>query len=341
MDHIKALIEKCSSNHILSIAYLKYGKMIYIKSFLLHLNQALDLLYSINKPAYKDFINNKLKAADGDGFSFHGLISAICELSIINSFLSQSDRVDSFRYEPNLRSDNMKNVEFSISIKGIIYNIEVKSPNLNNYYEQLSDKLKRNEVVTRYDTRAFGKPQKDNEIGSPTMRVKDFLCDANNKFPISTFPNQVNILFIAWDDNTDQPCIELKNPIHGLLTNNSWYRDDTGKPVLFPNIDLVFISDLYQNIIAHISSGNTPLPMFLTGVPYFERNARFPQEKINPFILSYSRNVLIKPDFDLSDERVGKSIFNLPIAFSDQSVIVVDEAYIQKHGIDVKFSWQL
>ncbi|MCB2343303.1 hypothetical protein [Clostridium estertheticum] len=51
----------------------------------------------------------------------------------------------------------------------------------------------------------------------------------------------------------------------------------------------------------------------MLGVPYFERNRRFlfPHNKLNPFSIPFSRNVLIKLDKEISEE----DIFNLPIAF--------------------------
>ena len=232
----------------------------------------------------------------------------------MNSFIEKSENKDTFKYEPELRSDNRKNVEFSITINKVKYNVEVKSPNLSNYYKELNSKIKKHGAVVRFDTRAFGKPNKEDQIGSPDARVKDFLVD----------------------DNNDQPCIALKHPTHGLLTQNTWYKNGDGKPIVFPNIDIVFVSDLYQNIIAHMLSGNVPLPSMLTGVPYFEDNLRFLPYKLNPFYISFSRNVAIKPLIDI-DEYI---IFNIPIAFSDQYVQVVDEKYVGRFGIDVKFSYK-
>jgi hypothetical protein len=321
-------------------AYLEYKDMFWVNTFLTHLDKALDNISKISTRAYKDFVYSKIVATDRGGFNNHSLLSSLCEVCIINTFILQSDCPESFLYEPKLRKDNRKNVEFSIRINNTRYNIEVKSPNLNNYYRQLEQKIEENSVVMRFDTRAFEKPTEAYQMPSPSIRVKDFLEDSNFKFPESNLQNQMNVLIIAWDENTDQPCIEMKHPIHGLLTPNSWHKDDNGEPVLFPNIDLIFVSDLYRNIIAHMSSGSDFLPSVLTGVPYFERNMRFPHDKINPFSLPFSRNVLIKPDMDINDILIRKAIFSLPIAFSDQEIQVVDEEYVIKHGIDIKFSYK-
>jgi hypothetical protein len=340
LKHIERLLDNCSKDHILYQAYHNYRNLFWINSFLTHLDTSLGNILDISTRAYNDLIQNKLVAANGESFDKHSLISSLCELCLMNSFITNSDKPESFVYEPKLRTDNNKNVEFSIKIKGIQYNIEVKSPNLSNYYDQLKDKINKYNVVTRFDTRSFGKPEKDDQMPSPSIRVKDFLSDANLKFPISNLPNVINILFIAWDDHTDQPCIEMKHPIHGLLTPNSWYKDNHGRVILFPNIDLIFVSDLYKNIITHLSSGATPLPSSITGVPYFERNSRFNPSKINPFLLPFSRNVLIRPNIDIENEQIKEVIFSIPVMFSDQSVQVIDEDYVGRHASDIKISFK-
>ena len=109
----------------------------------------------------------------------------------------------------------------------------------------------------------------------------------------------------------------------------------------FSNIDFIFVSDLYQNIIAHLSSGAIALPSFITGVPYFEHNDRFIPNQLNPFYLAFSRNVLIKPDIDICDNAIKNGIFNIPIAFEDQDVEVIDEKYVSRYASDVKISYRV
>ena len=335
MKYIKEIIANYPDDHILCQVY-KNRKLLFANSFLRGLNNALENVFCVCTTAYRDFANNKLRAADGVSFDFHSLIASMCELSIINTFIEKSENKDTFKYEPKLRNDNNKNVEFSIIINKVKYNVEVKSPNLSNYYNELHTKIEKHGSVVRFDTRGFGKPEKENQIGSTDPRVKDFLVDANNKFPNSNIPNELNVLFICWDDNNDQPCIALKHPMHGLLTSRTWYKNGDEKPILFPNIDIIFVSDLYQCIIAHMLSGDEPLPGLITGIPYFENNARFLPYRINPFNIAFARNVAIKPLIDIDESM----IFNLPIAFSDQYVQVVDENYVARFGIDIKFSYK-
>ncbi|MDR3587948.1 MAG: hypothetical protein P4L59_21950 [Desulfosporosinus sp.] len=339
MKLIENFIYGLPKDHILREVY-DNRNMIFANSFLHGLETALFNLKTVEKKAYDDFVLHKLRAAKGNSFDMHSLISSLCELGIMNSFIKNSKKRESFAYEPKLRDDNNKNVEFTIVINRIKYNIEVKSPNFEHYNEKLNMLVQKHGSVMYYETRMFDltKEEKAKNMTATDSKVKDFLLDANNKFPfISGKEKEINILFICWNDNTDQPCTALKYPLHGLLTKNSWYKDAKGKAVTFDNIDFIFISDLYQNILVHMLSGEIPLPGLLTGVPYFERNERFmfPINKLNPFILPFSRNVLIKPEKEIDEA----DIFNIPIAFSDQYVQIVDEAYVSNNCNEIKISY--
>ena len=62
----------------------------------------------------------------------------------------------------------------------------------------------------------------------------------------------------------------------------------------------------------------------------------FPRNILNPFKLPYSRNILIRPNKEIDTE----AIFNLPIAFSDQYVDVVDEEYVLENCSEIKFTYK-
>lgn len=336
---INDFIYSYSEDHILR-EVCKNRNMIFQSSFLIGLDNSLLTLKNVSEKAYYDFLQHKLKASNGDSFDMHLLISSFCELSIINSFIQNSDRKESFMYEPQLRNDNNKNVEFSININQTKYNVEVKSPNFEKYNKKLKKIVQQKGSVCHYETRVINltEEEKKENMTSTDSKVKDFLVDANKKFPTTlNRKKEINILFICWNDNTDQPCTALKYPMHGLLTKSSWYKDSEGNVVMFNNIDLIFISDLYQNILVHMLSGDTPLPGLLTGVPYFDRNKRFifPINNLNPFLLPFSRNVLIKPNKEID----RADIFNLPIAFSNQFVQVIDEKYVTKNCSEFKFTY--
>lgn len=341
MTHIEKILQNCSTDHFLNTLFQHKNEYFFTSSFLHHLNNALDRLLRIDYKAYNDFITHKLPARKNSSFEFHSYISSLCELSIIHSFLSMNCKIDSFDYEPCLRHDNKKNVEFSLKTNCATYNVEVKSPNLESHYTTINEKIDKHGTVVRFDSRGIKKPDRANEIPSPTMRVKDFLVDANLKFPQRSEEDSLNILFIAWDENTDQPCIALKEQNHGLLVANSDFRNADGSEYKFDNIDLIFISDLYKNFIAHMNSRNEPIPSLVSGVPYFENALqRVHPLAINPFLLQFSRNVVVNVNCNFQDQHVLDAIFQLPITFYDQDVLIVDEDYVEKNCAGVKFSYR-
>jgi hypothetical protein len=154
----------------------------------------------------------------------------------------------------------------------------------------------------------------------------------NEKFQKSIDNTHFNVLFICWTDETDQPATALKHPMHGILTDKSWFKDKKGKIIKFNNIDLIFISDLYQNHIVHMSCTSVPMPSILSGVPYFEKMmvSGIPP---NPFILGNSRNVIIEPQIDES------IILPLPISSYEKPVTVITEEYVKEYCPEVKISW--
>ncbi len=321
---MKQIVDKYSNDHILKTIY-KNPNLKYTKSFISGLEDALNNLKSVSKAAYKDFINTKLKAKKGNSFDMHALVSSLCELTIMNSFLVQSNKKDTFMYEPKLRTDNNKNVEFSIMIGDIKYNVEVKSPNFDNYNEKLHEQLQKNGIVTRSEARLFNLQQLQERgiLPAPDSKVKDFLIDANLKFPIDTDKTkEINVLFICWNENYDQACTALKHPHSGLLTSNSWNKDESGQVVTYSNIDLIFISDLYKSIIVHMIAGDSPISMYISGVPYFEANSHM--GFLTPFLLPFSRTALIKPEKTLNQ----KCIDEIPISFFNRPIDLVDEKYV-------------
>lgn len=321
---MKHIVDKYSNDHILRIIY-KNPNLKYTKSFISGLEEALNNLKSINKTAYQDFIHNKLKAKKNNSFDIHTLVSSLCELAIMNIFIVQSNKKETFMYEPKLRSDNKKNVEFSIIIGDIKYNVEVKSPNFENFNKKLNEQLNKNGIVTRSEARLFSLQQLEENAILPASdsKVKDFLIDANLKFPIDTNKDkELNVLFICWNENYDEACTALKHPHSGLLTKNSWNKDENGQVITYPNIDLIFISDLYKSILVHMIAGDNPISMYISGVPYFEANSH--RRFLTPFLLPFSRTALIQPETSIKQ----KYIEDLPIAFGDKHVELVDEKFV-------------
>jgi len=73
--------------------------------------------------------------------------------------------------------------------------------------------------------------------------VKDFLASANAKFAAfrQADPAFVGVLFIVWDDYVNEPIGALLNPASGLLTPNSFDRDENGEPRAYQSVDAVVV----------------------------------------------------------------------------------------------------
>ncbi len=328
------IINTYSDDHVLK-KLLSLNDLIFPGSYIDFFSEAILRINRVDPRAAEDFLDNKIRARSGVSFDFHGLLSSLCELSVMNTFLLKKNNTEAFEYEPRAIEGCNRNPEFSIILYNHKYYIEVKSPNLENYREKLYKKLDEGQVVTRYDARIFKltDEQKNENLASTDSKVKDFLVDANKKFQKSRNNAHFNVLFICWTDETDQPATALKHPMHGLMTDKSWFRDEKGNIIKFDNIDLIFISDLYQNHIVHMSCTSMPMPGILSGVPYFEKMMKtgiLP----NPFVLGNSRNVIIESQIDES------VIFPLPISSYEEPVTVITEEYVKEYCPEIKFCWK-
>lgn len=72
--------------------------------------------------------------------------------------------------------------------------------------------------------------------------VKDFLLDADKKFEeFKAKHSDTSVLVIVWDDFIYEPITALVHEECGLLTSNSYLKDDLGVAIQFPNIDAVVL----------------------------------------------------------------------------------------------------
>ena len=69
-------------------------------------------------------------------------------------------------------------------------------------------------------------------------------------------------------------------------------------------------------------AGDNPISMYISGVPYFEANSH--RGFLTPFLLPFSRAALIEPELIIN----RKYIEELPIAFGDRHVELVDEQFV-------------
>jgi hypothetical protein len=91
-------------------------------------------------------------------------------------------------------------------------------------------------------------------------KVKDFLVSTESKFsPFKAIdPSISSLLIIAWSQHLFESISPLVNGMSGLLTENSFYKDAIGKPVLFPSIDSVLITEHLELILR--ATREEPLP---------------------------------------------------------------------------------
>ena len=69
--------------------------------------------------------------------------------------------------------------------------------------------------------------------------VRDFLVDADRKFVGFRDSVTATLLVIVWDDYIYEPISVLVNAGSGLLTTNSFERDESGRARTYPNVDIV------------------------------------------------------------------------------------------------------
>jgi hypothetical protein len=72
--------------------------------------------------------------------------------------------------------------------------------------------------------------------------IIDFLTDADRKFgQFKAEGPHTSVLVIVWDDFVYEPITVLTHEQCGLLTPNSFNRDEAGATVAYPNIDAVVL----------------------------------------------------------------------------------------------------
>jgi len=334
-EGIFSIIDSYSDDHILK-QLLSSKDLPFPSSYLNFFVEAILNVNHIDPKAALDLLNHKIRAKSRNSYDFHNLLSSLCELSVINTMLFKIDDPSTFKYEPQPLKGSKKNPEFRLNISGYKYYIEVKTPNFENYRTKLREIRKSGKPVTHYESRILklSEEEKSENMVSTDSKIKDFLIDANNKFLKSEDNTHFNVLFICWTEHTDQPATALKHPKHGLLTKNSWFKDEDGEIVSFNNIDIIFIIDLFQNHIVHMSCISEPMPSIISGVPYFDDTIKtgiIP----DPFNLKNSRNAIVESQID------EKIIFPLPISTIEKPVGVITEEYVQKYCPEIKISFRL
>lgn len=275
-------------------------------------SRCLQNIARIDERAYYDMVRNKLKAKNKRSFDMHGLISAFCELSIMNTFICRSSDPESFRYEDHVKDGSSKNVEFSIKMSDFIFHVEVKTSNLILEDREIAELLKNNPAVLLTDaqTENYEEICAKTEFpvrGSLARRLADFLESANEKFGKTNNEKEINLLVICWDDRVHLPLMALKSPkAQGLLTEKSFITDDQGQPLKYDNVDCVLINGNYALFKEYI-----------IGMLFKRFQPGFP---VDPFFQVFTYNYII--DHNLTELRT-----NMIKSIIQQDATVVDETY--------------
>lgn len=278
--------------------------------------RALTIVRSYSQEAFDSLVHDKLAARKGkDGFDAHNFISALCELSVMCTFISASNRRESFKYEPRLISGKSKNVEFSIEIRGRLFEVEVKSANMIKQNEVFAKAMSASGTVIEPNARimsldSWKEVAGDTPLlGSLDNKIADFLNNAQVKFPPVT--DSIHLLIICWDNSYRKALTALKSNISGLLTPNTYKPD-----LLYDHISHIIVTNQYGLIVDWLEGR---LSMWHAMDPL---NLRFAEN----YLIDYN---LDKPA-DIYDYLIGiLSCGELP---------VVNEDYVRQNCDEVLFT---
>ena len=278
------------------------------------IQRALTTLCSVSEDAYRDMILNKLPAKAGNDYNTHQLISAFCELSLMNTFITRSSNPQSFKYEDRCNPDSRKNVEFSIEMAEFLFHVEVKTSNLVSEDVKIAKALENSEKAIILDARNPRYKEIEEKaqypvIGSLDRRLIDYLESANQKFRKTDSEKEINLLVICWDDRIHQPLMALKSKkSEGILTSQSYNKNADGTIKDYPNVDCILINSGYALFKEYVS--------FLL----FDRFS--PLYPVDPFFQLFTYNYLI--DTNLTDSRIA-----MIESIIQQRTTIVDESFAE------------
>lgn len=210
-----------------------------VKPFVVELSELLSSLEQA-EPGIAIEMIDRIAAIGGIGeVQFEGIIQILAELYVAGGALQTAgsglDSQPLFCHEP--RKSGGKNPEFEACSTGKWYAVEVKTPRLVAYSrEREANEM---QITARLpNLKALGPATlpRDNP-------VKDFLISADAKFADyrKYRSESTMILAIVWDDFVQESVSALLSPGSGLLTKNSFYRDENNRAIFFPNIDGVLL----------------------------------------------------------------------------------------------------
>lgn len=208
-------------------------------------------------PGFSRRLIQSLSAVSGrkkDTRDFEQLMQAIAEATVVSHVVLFDGwpAGTTFELEPTA-AGSKKNPEIIIRGPAGNIGIEVKAPGLTEHRMHRESRPVQATYRGSLPLRPDVTPPRDNP-------VKDFLVSADAKFASfkAADANFVGILVIMWDDHIYEPITALVHPLSGLLTENSFLRDENDSAVKFPNITaVVLIRHLHQ--IAQAAAGRPQL----------------------------------------------------------------------------------
>lgn len=170
------------------------------------------------------------------------LLQHIAELIVVSHLGKKLGKEWIFEEEPTAEGSK-KNPEVSIFNGELKILVEVKSPRFHDYQSKRTNSGL--QIPTRVNN-GF-KETIESVFGTKAALprdniVKDFLLSANEKFKFFKIADEniLSVLVIVWDDFIYEPISALKNNFSGLITEQSYFRED-GKAVKFQYIDNIIL----------------------------------------------------------------------------------------------------
>lgn len=201
----------------------------------------------IPETKFRDLINNKLQIKLAN-FDEHQFIQTACELTVMNEFLGRNGVT--FEYEKKVTKP--KDVDFSISVDSISYNIEVKCPSFkenNNsdgevklhFPNRASSLEERTKLIQPIKDKLEQNGKSLSEVKSLDNTMKDFLKSTQSKVSESPLIN-VNVLVIGCDDEVNMhEWREYLVGYNGFFTEHSFIAHGE-----FNRVDYVLLTNMYN-----------------------------------------------------------------------------------------------
>ena len=261
--------------------------------YLLDMNSIIDAICRA-APGIKqrtiESLLSKLKINGAPSTDRNQYLQYACELTV-TGYLCRVLEAHAFDYE--YPGNNGKDVDSSIEINGVRFNIEVKCPNPKRKAGQHFDSSLNLRTHGRIDD--FVNLKQDINCLARTLNfdaftitpnsdhnIKEALIDAANKFPRPVTDNQLNCVVLCGDDG-----VSLQHYYHclfgaqGLFTDKSFHDN----PRDYAEVDAVILTNLRHRHDRYLSSSKLSSPwLFESAFNLIVRNTSQPERSSNNLI---------------------------------------------------------